>query len=160
MLHKIESYSPFDVVFMDFSEPGYTPDQDGSRKILTGLDCMTGFWLGAAIGLKEITSDQAAQWYFGNFFVTFRIPNMIVVDSDGLFSGMFKKTFQKTLTIPVHAATRVNHKAIINEGFYSYLKKVQKINSTDKESLHQWLQGVLFALYACDSDPVDGTDIT
>ena len=33
---------------------------------------------------------------------------MIVVDADGLFSGMFKKTFQETLLIPVHAFERVN----------------------------------------------------
>ena len=78
---------------------------------------MTGFGIGAATGMKEITSDQAARWDFGNFFVPFGLPKTIVVDADGFFAGTFKKTFQKTLTIPVHAATRVNHKAIINEGF-------------------------------------------
>ena len=54
---------------------------------------MTLFGIGAAIGIKEITSDQAARWSFGNFFVPFGIPKIIVVDSDGLFPGMFKKTF-------------------------------------------------------------------
>ena len=58
------------------------------------------------------------------------------------FSGMFKKTFQETLLIPVHAVARGNHKKIINEWFHRYLNKVQKINSADKSSLHQWLQGV------------------
>ena len=53
---------------------------------------------------------------------------MIVVDADGLFSGMFKKTFQETLLIPVHSFSRGNHKAIINVGFHRYLNKVQKIN--------------------------------
>ena len=85
---------------------------------------------------------------------------MIVVDADGLFSGMFKKTFQENLLIPVHAVTRVNHKAIINEGFHRYLNKVQKINSSDKGSLHQWVQGIFFALYACNAGPVDGIDIS
>ena len=42
---------------------------------------------------------------------------MIVVDADGLFSGMFNNTFQDTLLIPVHAVARVNHKAIRNEVF-------------------------------------------
>ena len=61
MLITIESDTPFDMVFIDFWEPGYIPYWEGSRKILPCLDCMTGFGLGAAIGLKEITSDQAAK---------------------------------------------------------------------------------------------------
>ena len=39
------------------------------------------------------------------------------------------------------------------------MNKSQKINSADKGILHQWLQGVLFALYAWNVGPVDGTDI-
>ena len=71
-----------------------------------------------------------------------------------------KKTFQETLRIPVHAVARGNHKSIINEGFHRYLNKVHTINSADKGSLHQWLQFVLFALYAWNAGPVDGTDIS
>ena len=32
--------------------------------------------------MKEITSDQVARQYFGNFFVPFEIPKIIVVDVD------------------------------------------------------------------------------
>ena len=84
---------------------------------------------------------------------------MIVVDADGIFDGMFKKNFQETLLIPVNAVARNNRKAIINEEFHRYLNKVNKINSADKVRLHQWLQGVLFALYDWNAGPVDGTDI-
>ena len=117
MLQKIDSDAPFDVVFIDFWKPGYILDQNGSLKILTFLDCMKGFGLTEATGMKEITSDQATQWAFGNFFVLFGLPKIIVVDADELFSGMSKKTFQETLLIPVHTFSRGNHKAIINEGF-------------------------------------------
>ena len=74
MLLVIESDNPFDVVFLGFWEPGDIPDRYGYRKILTCLDCITVFVIGAAIGMKEITSDQASQWAFGNFFVTFGLP--------------------------------------------------------------------------------------
>ena len=84
---------------------------------------------------------------------------MIVVDADGIFSVMFKKTFQETVLIPVHAVSTGNHKSIRNEGFHRYLNKLQKINSVDKVSLHQWLQGVLFAIYDWNTVPVDETDI-
>ena len=61
MLHTIDSDTSFDVVFLDFWEPGDIPDRDGYCKILTLLDYMTGFGIGLAIRLKEITSDQVAQ---------------------------------------------------------------------------------------------------
>ena len=73
------------MVLIDFWEPGDISDQYGSRNILTCLDCMTGFGLGVASGMKEITSNQAARWDFGNFFVPFGLPKIIVVDADGLF---------------------------------------------------------------------------
>ena len=77
-----------DVVFLNFWEPGNIPYRYGYRKILTCLDFMTGFGLGADIGLKEITPDQAARWDFGNFFLPFGLPKLIDVDADGLLPGM------------------------------------------------------------------------
>ena len=75
------------------------------------------------------------------------------------FPWNVQEIFQETLLIPVHEFARGNNKAIINEGFYRYLNKVQMINSAEKVILHQCLQGVLFALYAWNLGPVHGTDI-
>ena len=99
---------------------------------------MKVFGLGAAIGLKKITSDQAAQWDFGKKCVPFGLPKINVVDADGLFSGIFRKTFQETLLIPLHAVSRGKHNAIRNEGFHRYLKRLQKINPAYKGGLHQF----------------------
>ena len=90
---------------------------------------MTVFGIGEATGLKQITSDQAARWSFGNFFFPFGLPKIIVVDADGLFDRIFKKAFKDTLLTPVHEVATVNQKEIRNEGFHMYLNKVQKINS-------------------------------
>ena len=136
LIQMIKSDKPFDVVFIGFWELGDIPDWDEYRKILTWLYCITGFGIGSAIGLKEITSDQAAKWAFGNFFVPFGLLKMIVVDADGLFDGMFKNTFKETLLISVHEVTRGNYKAIINGGFHRYLEKVHKINPAGKGSIH------------------------
>ena len=84
------------------------------RKILTYLDCTAGLRLGSYSLLKKITSEQVEEWAFGNFFNLFGLREIIVVDADGLFPGMFKDTFQDTLLIPSYAVTRGNHKAIIN----------------------------------------------
>ena len=108
--------------------------------------------------MEEVRHPQTPRWAFGSFFVPFWLPKLIAVDADGIFAGMYKKTFQKTLIIRVHAVARSNHNAIRNEGFHRYLENVQKINLADKSILHQWLQGVLFSLYAWNTGPVDGTD--
>ena len=85
LLQIVESDNPFDVVFIDFWGLVEIPNQDGSLKILTCLYCMTRFGLASYTGTKEITSDQATRWAFGNFFVTFGISKIIVVGEDGLF---------------------------------------------------------------------------
>ena len=46
LLQTNESYTPFDVVFLDFWGPGDIPDRGGYRNILTCLDFMIGFGLG------------------------------------------------------------------------------------------------------------------
>ena len=53
-----------------------------------------------------------------------------------------------------------NHKAICNEWFHYYLNKVECINTADKGSYHQWWQGVMFALYAWNASPINGTYIS
>ena len=52
MLQTIESDNPFDVVFIDFWEPGDIQDWYGYLKILTYLDCMTVLGIGSSTGMK------------------------------------------------------------------------------------------------------------
>ena len=85
MLHTIDSDTPFDMIILDFWETGDIPDWDVSRRITACLDCMTVFGIVSVSVLKEIKSDKVARCSFGNFFVPFGIPKIMVVDSDGLF---------------------------------------------------------------------------
>jgi len=71
---------------------------------------------------------------------------------------MFTQLFE-LLGIPVEPVAPENHKAVRNERFHRYLNKVQKINTANKQSYHQWIQGILFALYAWNAGPIVGTDI-
>ena len=80
------------------------------------MDCITGFGIVSDIVINQITSDQVARRSFGNFFVTFGIPKMIVVNLDGMFSGVFNETFQYALLVPVHEVERAQKKANTNEG--------------------------------------------
>ena len=60
--------------------------------------------------LNELKPEQVTLWSFGNFFVTFGLPNIILVDVDEIFVGMLKNNFQETFLIPVHSVARYNHK--------------------------------------------------
>ena len=84
---------------------------------------MTSFRLVSASRRKEITSDQDAQWDFGNFFFPFGLPKMIVMSVDESFSGILKKTFKETLLILVREVAKGNKKEIKNEGFHQYFNK-------------------------------------
>ena len=72
----------------------------------------------------------------------------------------FHKKIPETLLILLYLVAKVNQKDIRNDGFRRFLNKLQKINTEEKGSLHQWLQGVLFVLYACNAGPVHGTEIS
>ena len=118
---------------------------------------MTGFWIGAVSGLKQLISYHFARWAFGRFFVPFGIQKK---DCRGCRWNLCKDSLEKIqdiLFILVNAVSRENCNSIRIEEFYWYLNKVQKINSADKVSLYQWWQGLF--LCACNLGPVDRNDI-
>ena len=80
--------------------------------------------------MKYPTSDQVAIWDFSELFALYGLSNIIIMDVGGIFTGVSKK-------ITVHTVAQENHKGC----------------------LHQWLQGLFFIIYACNSVPVDGTNI-
>ena len=158
VLHDLPCDAPLDVIFLDVWSPGEVPEKSGDHSVLTYIDGMTGFAGAAFIREKPVTSTTLATIAFANFFVPFGMPRLVIVDADGLFAGAFLDMCH-TLLIPVDAVSKENHKAVRNERFHRYLNKVQRLNTAAKESLHQWIQGTLFAVYAWNAGPIDGTDI-
>ena len=156
-LQTWESDAPFDVVFLDVWEPGDVLEKDGSQKVLTFIDCMMGFAAATTLG-KDLSAETMAQKAFASFFVPYGLPRLVVVDTAWQFVALFQKLFLRLL-IPVHMVAPENHKAIRNECFHRYLKKVEQINTVDKGSFQQWWQGVMFVLYAWNADPIDRTNI-
>ena len=64
-LKQIESDNTFDLVFLDFWEPGYIPYHDVSCNIMTLLECMTGFGTEAHNWPNETTPEKVSPWFFG-----------------------------------------------------------------------------------------------
>jgi hypothetical protein len=158
ILHTLECDVPFDVVFLDIWSPGNMPDKNGTLKVLTFIDCMTGFAMATFISQGTINARTLSDSSLTAFFGVIGLPRLIIVDADSLFAGDFRTMFQ-IMRIPTHAVGKGNHKAVRNERFHRYLNKVESINSADVGSLFRWKQGVLFAIYAWNAGPIDGTDI-
>jgi hypothetical protein len=134
------------------------PDKYGNVKVLTFIDCMTGFAMATFLSQGDIDARTMADAALTAFFGAVGLPRLVIVDADSLFAGVFKQLFQ-ILRIPVDAVSRENHKAVRNERFHQYLNKVQRINNADVDSLFRWKQGVLFSLYAWNAAPIDATDL-
>ena len=115
-LHALESSTLFDTVFLVVWEPEKVTENNESQKVLTCIDCMTGF--AAAVALrKDILVEVLARKAFAAFFVPYELPRLIIVDSARQFGSLFKKIFTRLL-IPVHMVAPENHKAIRNERFH------------------------------------------
>ena len=159
-LNTLACDGPFDVVFINFWSLGDIIDKQGNIKVLTYLDGMTSFAMAsfALVQQGQIDSAMVADMCMLHFFTTVGLPWLVFMDANSLFKDMFLKTFQ-LLRVLCQAVALENHKAVWNENFHRYLNKVECINSADTASLWRWKQGVLFACYAWNSSPIDGTDV-
>ena len=137
LLHTLACDVPFDVVFLDIWSPGSMPDKYGTLKVLTFVDCMTGFAMATFLNQGTIDARTIADAALTAFFGPVGLPRLIIVEADTIFAGEFKGVFN-ILRIPVDSVSKENHKAVRNERFHRYLNKVQRINSADVGSLFQW----------------------
>ena len=79
-LHKLESNTPFDIVFLDVWEPGEVAEKDGSHKVLTCLECMMGFAVAMVLG-SDFSFEMLARKAFAAFFMPYGLPKLIIVDA-------------------------------------------------------------------------------
>ena len=61
--------------------------------------------------------------------------------------------------ISYYVAPPEAHNTVLCERFHRYLNKVQRIGAADSQSYEKWAMSCLFAAYAWNGLPVDGTDI-
>ena len=79
-------------------------------------------------------------------------------DDDSNFKGRLIELCE-SVGIACHTASPGNHRAVLNERFHRCLNKAQKLHAADCQSLTEWIMGTLFALYAWNASPTDGTNI-
>jgi hypothetical protein len=148
---------PFDVISMDVWSPGTVPNRNQETKLLTSLDAMTGF---ASIDTlrANVDSHQVACRAYAAFFIPNGLPKLVLLDAGSENKGMLVDLCA-SLGIKHHVVSPEQHDGILCERFHRYLNKVQRINSAESQSFVQWVQGALFATYAWNAAPIDGTNI-
>ena len=157
LLNSQTSQTPFDTIYLDIWSPGDLTDKRGNVKVLTAMDCLTGFVI-VALLQHEVSANTVAQALMERFVGTIGLPMHIVVDKGNEFAGVLSRVLD-ILHIPKETASPENHRRIRNERFHRVLNKAQAINTADFDDFFLWSQGVLFATYAWNAAPSDGTDI-
>ena len=157
-LQTFAADEPFDVITMDVWHQGKaaaTRKGNGTH-VVTCLDTMTGF--AAATFVESLDSETMTRAAFTAFFITHGLPRLVIIDSGSEFAGALQ-TLCGGIGIPNYTVSRGNHKAIICERFHRYLNKIQKIHAINCETFQDFMFGTIFAVYAWNAAPVDGTNI-
>ena len=157
LIQSITNGSPFHTVYLDTWSPGDLPDKFGHVKILTIMDCLTGFVILAFLRF-EATAQVVAQALMTHLICPFGLPYHIVVDSGPEFKDILPSVLQ-LLKIPMEVASPENHRRIRNERFHRLLNAIQTVNTADFGNFFLWMQAAIFAAYGWNAAPVDGTDI-
>jgi hypothetical protein len=82
-----------------------------------------------------------------------------VLDKDSKFFGVFKGSLD-CLKINTHVISRDNHNAMITECLCRYFNKGLRIMTNERGTVRVALESLLLLLYAWNSCPVPGTEIS
>jgi hypothetical protein len=82
-----------------------------------------------------------------------------VLDKDSKFFGVFKEAVD-LLQINRHVLSGGNHNGMLAERVNRYLNKGLKIMTNKRDSVRVAMEAILLLLYAWNSAPIPGTDIS
>lgn len=156
ILKTLDCDTPFDIVSLDVWSPGNLSNKFGDTKVLTCVDTMSGF--AGADFLRTASSDEVAMRCFSAFFIPNGLPRLVIIDAGSENKGLVI-AMCTNMGIAFHVVSPEDHNGILCERFHRYLNKIQRIQAADTQSFTQFAQGVMFACYAWNASPVDGTNI-
>ena len=89
----------------------------------------------------------------------FGFCHTIVLDKDSKFFGEFKEAVD-LLQINCHVLSGGNHNPMLVERVNLYLNKGLQIMTNERDSVHVAMEAILLLLYAWNSAPIPGTDLS
>ena len=158
---------PFEICGMDIWFPGKSKavmrnaspvlkKTLSNKAVITYLCNTTGFATVAFI--SNVDSQNMARIAFSQFFTIRGMPRLILID-DGSENKGDLLNLCNILKLDHHTVSPESHDGILNERFHRYLNKAQKIGAAEMRTFEEWAMNSIFATYAWNASPVDGTDI-
>ena len=108
--------------------------------------------------LREMNSTSFSEAIM-KILLSYGLCHTIIVDKDSKFMGVFKETI-KLLQFNLHVASGGNHDPILNERVFRYVNKGMRVITNSLGSNRSSSQAIGMLLYAYNSAPVTGTDIS
>jgi hypothetical protein len=145
---------------MDVWYPGTTKtNTDTTKNQKAALTCLCNLTGVASLAFaSQVDSDMMARLAFSHSFTPNGLPKLVIIDGGSEFKGVLIEMCDQ-LSISYYVAPPEAHNSILCERFHRYLNKVQRIGAADAKSYEKWAMNCLFAAYAWNGSPVDGTDI-
>ena len=148
--------APMKVMMVDIYSVGTEVNFEGNIYHLIACDAMTAF------AVSEPVPEQNARSFAGaimKIWLRFGFSHTLVVDKDSKFRGVFAET-AKLLNINLHVLSGGNHDAMMVERVNRFLNASLVIFCNERGTIKVSESGILLALYAWNSAPVVGTDIS
>ena len=144
------------VLFVDMYAAGAEMNFDGNKHYLIAACGMTSF------AVCEATPEQNAPTFavaLMRIWLRFGFSHTIVLDKDSTFLGTFLDT-ARLLRINIHVLSGENHNPMIVERVNHFLNSSLQIFCNERGTNRVAEEGILMALYAWNSAPVIGTDVS
>jgi len=156
LVYNFPIEAPFLVMFFDAFAAGKHAGYEGSECYLIGCCGMCGFAC-----MEPITRASATTFASSIMKILLRYGfcHTIVLDKDSKFFGVCRKALD-LLQINCHVLSSANHNPMVVERINRYLVKGLKIMCNERDSVRVALEAILLLLYAWNSCPVPGTDIS
>jgi hypothetical protein len=156
LVYNFPIEAPFLVLFINAYSAGKHFSFDGSETYLIACCGMTGF-----ASMEPIQHPNSKTFASEIMKIQLRCGfcHTVVLDKDSKFFGVCRKALN-LLHINCHVLSGNNHNPMIVERVNRYLTKGLKIMTNERGSVCIALEAILLLLYAWNSCPIPGTDIS
>ena len=156
LVYNFPIEAPFLVLFVDAYSAGKHASFDGSEVYLIACCGMTGF-----ASMEPIQHANSKNFASAIMKIQLRYGfcHTIVLDKDSKFFGVCSDALD-LLQINRHVLSGDNHNPMMVERVNRYLNKGLKIMTNERDSVRIALEAILLLLYAWNSCPIPGTDIS
>jgi hypothetical protein len=148
--------APFLVMHFDAYSAGKHSGFEGSEVYLIGCCGMCGFACMEPVANPSATTFASA---IMKIQLRYGFCHTSVLDKDSKFFGVCREALD-LLQINCHVLSGGNHNPMLVERVNRYINKGLKIMTNERESIRVALEAILLLIYAWNSCPIPGTDIS